>query len=497
MVYLEFVVKVLIASWLISRGATSDQNWVLVISGLIYWFFLLFNTERKYQIGYTFSIWYVVALFSLDWVGVLGVDARLALSFVAASAWALAIWIWQLLNSFALHPGNRALILASLAVALEWLLSYQPFGGFNWLRIAYIWSDAPISKISYWLGIPALTFIAIFVSSYIASPNIRLTRKLTISAVFVILIPTLNVLHSNAIENADEQFKVAVIQGGVPEVGLDFNAQRNAVFQNHLVQTEKFLDQGITVDLILWPENSVDIDPFLNPEIESAILKLSTRSSTPVLFGAVLRQGEGLANSAVLANEGKIEEVYQKRKLVPFGEYLPFRNLLAPLITRFDRLSTDFYAGDFVGSVSVRKQRLGILICYEVAFDQLWQSYAESADYLLILTNNATYGGTKQPWQQLNITRLQAISIGKPVVVASTSGISAIIDSSGEIQQIVSKNESGTLLADLPRALNIAPSNVMTRNVNYFALGILLSNLIYFSIRNVARRKISQVAHRP
>jgi apolipoprotein N-acyltransferase len=98
-----------------------------------------------------------------------------------------------------------------------------------------------------------------------------------------------------------------VIQGGVPEVGLDFNAQRNAVFRNHLVQTNKFLDQGTTVDLILWPENSVDIDPFSNPEVESAILELSTRSSTPVLFGAVLRQGEGLANSAVLANEGKIQ----------------------------------------------------------------------------------------------------------------------------------------------------------------------------------------------
>jgi apolipoprotein N-acyltransferase len=162
---------------------------------------------------------------------------------------------------------------------------------------------------------------------------------------------------------------------------------------------------------------------------------------------------------------------------------------LAPLITRFDRLSTDFYAGDFAGSVSVRNQRLGVLICYEVAFDQLWQSNAESADYLLILTNNATYGGTKQPWQQLNITKLQAISIGKPVIVASTSGISAIIDSSGEIQQIISKNESGTLIADLPRALNVAPSTVMAIIVNYFALGLLLSNLIYFSIRNVARRR--------
>jgi apolipoprotein N-acyltransferase len=195
------------------------------------------------------------------------------------------------------------------------------------------------------------------------------------------------------------------------------------------------------------------------------------------LLGAVLDKGDKLENAAVLATNTELEVVYSKQKLVPFGEFLPFRELLSPIISRFDRLSRDFMSGEKSQPIMMGGNRIGVLICFEVAFDEIWQKYG-NADYLVVLTNNATYAETKQPIQQLRITRLQSIAQGKPVVIASTSGISAYIDERGEIRNLVAENKSTHFLVEIPKSENNAPSLRLQPILYIFTAIVLIYSFI-------------------
>ena len=132
---------------------------------------------------------------------------------------------------------------------------------------------------------------------------------------------------------------------------------------------------------------------------------------------------------------------YVKRHLVPFGEYIPFRSVLARSISRLDEIPRDMVPGDEPGVLRVGPALLGDMICFDVAYDEIVRDVArEGAQALVVQTNNATYLGTAQPEQQWAISRLRAIETGKDVVVASTNGISGVATADGDV---VSRSVSG------------------------------------------------------
>ncbi len=119
---------------------------------------------------------------------------------------------------------------------------------------------------------------------------------------------------------------------------------------------------------------------------------------------------------------------------MPFGEYVPFRRVLARWISRFDRIPRDFAAGEAVGVLTLGPARIGDVICFEVAYDGVVRdTVLAGADLLVVQTNNATYGRTGQPEQQLAMSRLRAVEHGRTVLVAATSGISAVIAPDGRL----------------------------------------------------------------
>ena len=125
-------------------------------------------------------------------------------------------------------------------------------------------------------------------------------------------------------------------------------------------------------------------------------------------------------------------EHYTKRHPVPFGEYLPFRALLTKLITRFERVPRDFLAGGRPGLLRLGPATVGDVICFEVAYDGVVRGVA-AADLLVVQTNNATYGRTSLPEQQVAMSRLRAVEHGRATLVAATSGISAIVAPDGRM----------------------------------------------------------------
>jgi apolipoprotein N-acyltransferase len=188
---------------------------------------------------------------------------------------------------------------------------------------------------------------------------------------------------------------------------------------------------------MIWPENATDIDPYRDAEVHGMINDAVAAVGVPTLVGAVVDSGpDGRPQNTGIVWDPATGpgETYIKRHLVPFGEYVPFRSLLERGVTRFDRVPEDFAAGDDVGVLDVGPARLGDVICFEVAYDDVVRdTVTHGGEAIVVQTNNATYGHTGQTEQQLAISQLRAVEHGRAVLIAATSGISALVRPDGTI----------------------------------------------------------------
>jgi apolipoprotein N-acyltransferase len=235
---------------------------------------------------------------------------------------------------------------------------------------------------------------------------------------------------------------VAAIQGDVPHARTLPNLLRaTTVTQNHAAATARLAalvasGRAPAPDLVIWPENSTDQDPGLNPYISQLISGAAAAINRPVLVGAVLQNPVRNAGQLWLPGRGPVQ-TYVKRRLVPFGEVIPFRGLLDSFTSLPSLQPVDFTPGHQAVVFRVGKIRLGDVICYEVGFDGLVSSeVAAGANLLTVQTNDADFeldGQTGETLQQLAMARIRAIEHDRAVVVASTTGISAIIAPDGSL----------------------------------------------------------------
>jgi apolipoprotein N-acyltransferase len=248
------------------------------------------------------------------------------------------------------------------------------------------------------------------------------------------------------------------VQGNVPRAGYDTAEQQQVVFANH-VQATHDLAAAVRAGtapkpaMVIWPENSSDMDPFGHLSVEFAIDSAVADVDAPTLVGAVLDAGpEHLRNVGIVWTPGKGPGAfYTKRHPVPFGEYLPMRPLVTALISRLHRVPLDFEAGHSPGVLDLGSTRIGDVICFEIAYDGLVRDAVRGGGRLLVVqTNNATYGRTGQPEQQLAISRLRAVEHGRALVVAATSGISAVVAPDGAIRHRTAEFTRAVTVSQVP-----------------------------------------------
>jgi apolipoprotein N-acyltransferase len=251
----------------------------------------------------------------------------------------------------------------------------------------------------------------------------------------------------------------------VPRLGLDEFAQRRAVTANHAAQTQALADKVAAgelprPDLVVWPENASDAVPFTDDVARTMIDAAVRAIGVPVVVGAVLDgpDADHVQNAAIVwsPTEGPGQR-YVKRHLVPFGEYLPLRSVLGRLISRFSLIPKDFAPGTTPGVLTAGPAVLADVICFEVADDSIVRQAVTGGGRLIaVQTNNATYervgddGHGGETAQQLEMSRLRAVEHGRAVVVAATSGVSAIIGPDGEVRQRSGVFTPELLVADLP-----------------------------------------------
>ncbi|WP_298991769.1 apolipoprotein N-acyltransferase [uncultured Pseudokineococcus sp.] len=351
-------------------------------------------------------------------------------------------------------------------VAIEAARARVPFGGFPWGRLAFSQVDSPAAGWAAVGGAPLVTAAVVAAGTALAlavlaaaaaagtgrrAPSASPRSAVVASRAVVLTLTAVLVLAAGAMvprPSAPQAgtAQVAAVQGNVPRPGLDFNAERRAVLDNHVQATLEYAREvqvgaAPRPDLVLWPENASDIDPYLDDKARRDIEATARAVQAPLLVGAVLDgPGEYLSNAGLVVTPAQGLEgataapgrSYVKRRPAPFGEYIPYRDFFRLFSDKVDLVARDFLPGTEGGVVVMGGVRVGDVICFEVAFDDLVRdSVRAGAQMLVVQTNNATFGYSDEAVQQLAMSRLRAIETGRAVVQISTVGVSSIVAPDG------------------------------------------------------------------
>ncbi|HEU4426072.1 MAG TPA: apolipoprotein N-acyltransferase [Pilimelia sp.] len=367
-------------------------------------------------------------------------------------------------------PATWPAVTGLLWVAQEALRDRAPFGGFPWGRVAFSQADSPLLRLAALGGAPLVTFAVALAGGLLAAAVWRPWRgqprasalrgaALAVGAVALVAVAALVPVH----RPGGQPVTVAIVQGNVPRLGLDFNAQRRAVLDNHVDATVALagrVEAGAVArpDLVVWPENSSDIDPLRNADAAARIDEAVAAIGAPILVGAVLR-GPGpnqVRNAGLLWRPGTgpdPDQMYVKRHPVPFAEYVPMRGLARAVSKEVDRVRSDFVAGDSAGVLATGPVTVGDVICFEVAYDGVVRdTVVGGAQVLVVQTNNATFN-IAEARQQLAMVRLRAVEHGRESLMSSTVGVSGFVRTDGTVVDATGFNTGAVVVREMHPAV--------------------------------------------
>ncbi|WP_427385470.1 apolipoprotein N-acyltransferase [Janibacter sp. G56] len=349
---------------------------------------------------------------------------------------------------------RRAKVATALAVGpLAWVVQElargtTPFGGFPWARLAFSQADTPLAPLAAWGGAPLITFAVAVVGAGLHGLAVhRGWRQRFVAAAVVGATVVLGLLVP--LPTDGERVDVTLVQGNVPKSGLDFNAERRAVLDNHVRGTIEAAGRAQDApDLVVWPENASDIDPLRNPDAEAQIGRALDAADAPLLIGAILAEPAPMvSNASLLYRPGAsldAPERYVKQHPVPFAEYIPWRRFVRLFSDKVDLVRYGMAAGDEpvafrLGGEGEEPWFAIPTICFEVAYDDLMRESAtlpgSERNLLVVQTNNATFGFTAESTQQFAISRIRAIEHGRSVAHVSTVGVSGFIAPDGSVEE--------------------------------------------------------------
>jgi apolipoprotein N-acyltransferase len=349
---------------------------------------------------------------------------------------------------------------AALWSVSEWLRSWIPFGGVPWGVVAAGQSHGPLLPLVRLGGSPLLSVAVVLLGCSLTAITrdfgarrrrnrdgaVALPRAAAPVSIYLCVVLAVAgaawTTVSRMTPGDDPSVTVAAVQGNVPELGYDFNARPRAVLDNHVRETLRLAadvraGKAARPAFVVWPENSVDIDPLLNPDIGRQITVAARAIGVPILVGALLVvphsavDHPGYTNTVIawdpVAGPG---ERHTKQFVQPFGEYLPLPRLFSRFVNHVNRFGY-ITPGRSTGVVHAAGVPVGVGACWEVTFDRaLRQSVNNGAQLLAIPANAATFGKMMSE-QELGFAKLRAVELDRYVVVASTTGASAVIGPDG------------------------------------------------------------------
>ena len=413
----------------------------------------------------------------------LGPEPWLALAILEGTIFALGLacsaLVWSELRKhrekFAnLYPLVTVLCLSSIWIAREWVACHWPYGGYQWSRLGQSLASTAFASLAYFGGITLVSVfpIALAVSVLVLPTSGYLGKAIGSLPLIVLVAGTFTApwaIHSSATEG-HSKLQVTAIQGNA-NAGLFANPVRGSILQKHITATQNFVlhnsDNFDKPGFTVWPENASDVDPTTNPLAAASLHSVATNVvKQPLVFGAVTERDGKMYNSILAYTPNSTEvQIYDKRRPVPFGEYVPDRELWRPLAPELiDLIWRGFEPGTKAGLLRVSNTKIGTLICFEIGIDELSHDLVTGgARVILSQANNADFGHTDEAFQQEALARLQAISTGRPLVHVSTVATTEIINPDGSLRAgPVEAFTSGGVSA------SIAPQDSITPAMRFF-----------------------------
>lgn len=366
-----------------------------------------------------------------------------------------ALFTWALNRFFPQSNRIRLLLIAPILwLVSDWLRGWV-MTGFPWLWLGYSQIESPLANFAPIGGVELLTFLIVLSAGAFAYASLhRQWLHLLIPAVILSTGYGLKAA-SWVTPNPDSSTKLALIQGNIAQELKWLPSERWPTIMKYTDLTRENWD----ADIIIWPEAAI---PAFEFEITSFLRNLDSAAKLnhSAIITGVVNQGEDkkFYNSILTVGDTAygdysydMNQRYHKHHLLPFGEFVPFETILRPLAPFFNLPMSSFSRGDFVqDNIDANGKQMAPALCYEIIFnEQVRQNVNDNTDFILTLSNDAWFGSSIGPLQHMEIARMRALELGKPVIRSTNNGVTAVTDYQGHVVAEIPQFETGVLRAEI------------------------------------------------
>ncbi|BGI50956.1 MAG: apolipoprotein N-acyltransferase [Arsenophonus endosymbiont of Ceratovacuna japonica] len=326
---------------------------------------------------------------------------------------------------------------------IEYLRS-KVLTGFPWLQFGYSQIDGPLKGIAPIFGVEMITLLLLIISSCLVFALIKYKIVPIIIAIILLYTPIIIKNYHWFTQIKEKKIQIILVQGNI---------------QQHLKWQPKFIKQIINTyvnlskpyfgnaKIIIWPESaipSIELDNNLWLTSLDKVLHLkNTQLITGIIDSKLNKQkNRYFFNKIIILGENNpykysINNYYHKHHLVPFGEFLPLKNIFRPIISLFNMSISEFSKGNYKQQQLIAGNiHFTAAICYEIILGtQIRDNFKLNTDFLLTISNDAWFGCSIGPWQHFQIARMRALELGRPLLRATNNGITAVITPNGDIQK--------------------------------------------------------------
>ncbi len=372
----------------------------------------------------------------------------------------------------------------SLWLITEWLRAWV-MTGFPWLWLGYSQVGSPLNVFAPLGGVDSISYIIWLIAGAIA---LAITKKhwhfLALPVGIFALAGALDLVQWVK-EDEKNTTKFALIQGNISQDLKWLPSQRWPTIMKYMDLTRANWD----ADVIIWPEAAI---PAFENELPSFLSNLDSAgrlNKSSIITGIVTSTSrENFYNSVIALGENQQEQYnpntqpkYHKHHLLPFGEFVPFSNILRPIAPLFNLPMSSFSRGSFVQeNIEANGRHFAPALCYEILFnEQVRLNITEETDYILTLSNDAWFGDSIGPHQHMEIAQMRALELGRPVVRSTNNGITAITDHKGNITHSISQFTTEVLTAEVTSVTGMTPYRIL--GVWPLYLIVLVSLLLAYS----------------
>ncbi|WP_085370162.1 apolipoprotein N-acyltransferase [Leifsonia sp. NCR5] len=421
----------------------------------------------------THLMWVAAYLGPVPWIALAGLEAVL---FGAGAIMITLAYRWT--DGYPARGAVQLFVVPALVgglwTAREVGMGAWPYSGFPWARLGMTQVGGPFPEVASWTGVTGLSFlIAAGCAAVVQWARAGGIRR-PVAAIPALAIGVLLLLVPAFPTNDAGSFRVGWVQGNGPTGYFDESASGD-VLAAQTAATAPILGQPM--DLLVWPEGSVDTDPLNNVRTAAALDNLAGKAGAPILVNAATTRGDSIFNTTLLWATGDArKQLHDKVNPVPFGEYVPdrwFYNLLAPdLIGLIQR---EYTPGTNPPAVTVNSTRVGLAICFDVIYDRVvWDGARQGAQIYVFQTNNADFRGTDENLQQLAFARMRAIETGRAVLNVSTVGTSQALAPDGTTIASAGPDTAAAAVTTLPLRTGLTPASILGPTIS---AGLTLSAL--------------------